>query len=102
MTEQGKEVLRETLLRNARGAEEKMAESNLLAAFEEFYVALTVSRVALNTDPEYLTPEYVNLTRRMAWALADLEVGDGARVADDLETVESLAENVQHRERGHD
>lgn len=95
MTEAGKQELKKHLLRNAEGATEKVAEENLHSAFEEFYVGMVVSRMALNTEPERLTPEHVELTARLAWALSDLYLSDGYRTPDDLERVNTLAEQVR-------
>lgn len=95
MTEDGKESLRDHIMTNAEGARQKMAEGNLLGAYEELLVGHRLSQMALKTSPGQLTPERVELVSRMAWAESELMRGRGTRVPDDLEGVSYLSKAVR-------
>jgi hypothetical protein len=96
MPQDGVEALYGRLKTHAKGANEKVEEQNVYSAYEEFLVATRLCRMALQTDPEKLTEERVELTARLAWAEAELSLGQGPRVQDDLEGAEALAETVAH------
>lgn len=96
MTKSAHTALREHLERNAAGAAEKVAEGKIQSAFEEFYVGMLTARMAMNMRHSDLTAQHVELASRLAWAQAELERGSSARLPDDLEAVEELADEVSH------
>lgn len=95
MTESGENALYDSLQKNAEGAKEKAAEHNIYSAAEEFYVGYKLCQMALQTAVPDLTPERVEATSRIAWAQSELQLGNATRVRDDLEGIESLAEQIR-------
>ncbi len=78
----------------ANGMAQKVAENNYYSANEEAFVSQQLLEMSKNTNPAELTPERVELMERLAWAMSELRYGHAARVPDDLEGVEELAQEV--------
>jgi len=89
------EQLLTTLAAEGEAVTQHAAEGNLHTAMEHLHVALMLARMGLAFERGGLSTDHLEVMERVAWAQAELLGGYGYRVLDDLDGVESAAEELR-------